>query len=103
MDDPNVRHVGACCAPKPRPEFATLPPEFFIGRNVKLAFDVYDGDDRVTVEHMWVTVDNVIEGEHLSGLLASVPLYIDPDRLDLGDRVNFVQRDIEDVYADGEA
>lgn len=73
---------------RPDPKYANLPLEWFIGRNVKLAFQSRDS----RVEHMWVTILG-IEGHDLVGRLANYP--VDVSHLTNGDRVVLNRTQIE--------
>lgn len=94
-EDPN--NIDMLCpkhAPKPNPEFANMPLEFFKGRNVKLGF--HHGK-LGGVEHMWVECLGIATDaeEELCGLLNSDPVYAE---LVCGDMVLFDRSEIEDLY-----
>ena len=79
VNESNIRLVHEL-AMRPDPYYASLPLEWFIDRNVKMAFQSRDSRP----EHMWVAITH-IEGDYLVGTLNSIPSSV--DGLALGDRV----------------
>ena len=91
-EDP--RNIGFVCdehAPKPDPRYLELPPTYFIGKHVKLAFQTGGA-----IEHMWVKVQSLCEDdEELVGMLDNDPVDVDYTH---GDFVAFNRDVIEDVF-----
>lgn len=97
-EDP--RNWGFVCdkhAPKPDPRFLELPPEYFIGKHVKLGFLTEDGLD---TEHMWVEVKSLCDenDEELVGMLDNDPVKVD---YTYGELIAFSRDEIEAVYWEG--
>lgn len=89
----NIRKVCKECADKMRAETQRhLPPlSELVGKHVKRAFS--DGEK---VEHMWVEVDSVNEGNRtLVGFLDNSPAMVGNVRC--GDEVIFYADEIEEV------
>lgn len=78
-DESNIRVVHEL-AMRPDPYYASLPLEWFIGRNVKMAFQSRTSRP----EHMWVAITH-IDGDYLIGTLNNIPSYV--DGVSLGERV----------------
>jgi hypothetical protein len=87
----NVRFVHGTCL-SPDPELARRPPDSFIGKHVKRSFRA--DDPEVPCEHMWVLVQEVVDGR-LAGILENQPFFC-PD-LRCGDPVEVSMDEIERV------
>ncbi len=93
----NIRRVCSEHASKPEPFWSTMPPEFFVGKYVKVAFKS-DHLDFAELEHMWVEVMSV-SGDKLVGKLDNDPITCN---LNCGDTVEVTLAQIESVIADDE-
>jgi hypothetical protein len=91
----NIRMVCEHHAPKPDPKFLEHPPEWFIGKFVKLGFPANDGS--CGKEHMWLKVHGLgdMDKNELVGELNNQP--ITTGEYALGDDVAFNRSEIEEV------
>lgn len=96
MKEP-ITNVGLVCdrhEPKPNPKFKEVPPVVFIGRFVKKAFKGKDPRGQERVEHMWVAIRKVDNGE-LVGTLDNDPIC--EMEIDYGDTVRVRLEEVEAV------
>ena len=94
----NVSHVCDEHAPRPAPRYFDKPGAWFVGRIVKVGFDVQNpAHPDITCEHMWVSVEGS-HGDLLRGRLDNDPFYA--TGLKDGDEVVFDRRLVEAVYGD---
>lgn len=71
----NVVFLCNTHAPKPDPKLHAHPPEYFVGRHVKLGFPAIAPDGSNVAEHMWVDVKSVTPEGRLEGVLDNDPVY----------------------------
>jgi len=95
-----LANMGMVCphlAPRPQAHFTTLPPEFFIGKYVKLFFPALEPEEPEAGDHMWVKVTQLAEAptEELRGTLDNDAYY--DVGYDCGDQLEFSRSEIEQV------
>src|SRR5687767_2530133 len=94
VEDP--RNIGLVCkheAPQPNSKFSQKNPEFFIGKFVKKGFHGNKPDEDL-IEHMWVEVTEVKNGE-LVGKLNNDPIIVRSLKCD--DIVTVKLEEIEEI------
>ncbi len=91
----NIRMFCGKHAPRPDEKLATVKPEAFIGRHVKIGFKTLS-DPMVRIEHMWVKVKAVdVKTGKLVGELANEPMFA--QHMKCGQRVTVNRDEIEAV------
>jgi len=90
----NWGHVHPALDPKPDPRFLLVPPAWFLGRTVKLAFPCVQYPQRR--EHCWVYVFAYQPDQSLLGVLDNDPVH--NIGAAYGDTVQFTRDAIEAVH-----
>jgi uncharacterized protein YegJ (DUF2314 family) len=100
-EDPrNWGYVHPECAPKADPEgiYSAKPPEFFVGKFAKIAFNDGGPDDRS--EYMWILVKGTDRDDReLWGELNNDPQLV--QNWEIGDEVSFNRNEIRQVLSEG--
>lgn len=95
MAEPMSNITSYCSEHAPKPDWRVqkFPGTMFVGKHVKIGFDVNRSE--ISKEHMWVLVERVDADEKMFGILANDSLYIND--FQCGSPVVFYKTEIEAV------